>query len=55
MVLHSTVSVQGSFVHCCEHGTESLVLIEGGEFTDKLGGCQSLTKGAAAVKHVMTV
>ena len=29
MLLHSTVSGQGSTAHSCEHGTESLVLTEG--------------------------
>ena len=46
MLLHSSVSGQGSIAHCCKHGTESLELTEGGEFSDKLSGSHFLTKGA---------
>ena len=49
MLLHSTVSGQDSIAHCCKRGTESLIRTKGGEFSDKLCGCQFLTKGAAAV------
>jgi hypothetical protein len=49
MLLHSTVSGQGSIAHCFKHGTESLVRTKRGEFSDKLCDSQFLTKGAAAV------
>lgn len=54
MLLHSADSEQGSIAHCCEHGTESLVLTEGGEFSDKLSGCQFRTKGAAKILPIVT-